>query len=271
MNYDTDNFQKDVIEKSYEIPVLVDFWAEWCGPCKILGPVLERLALQNGDSWMLVKLNTEKYPQIAAQYGIRSIPNVKLFVNGEVKDEFVGALPEHAIVQWLKKALPGKYADELKKAQELLSGQKVEAARKLLNKILSAETDNHLAALLLAQTYLFSNPSEALNLIGKIEEGTEYWEQATPIRMIAGFLLSLEKPDNLPEGDVKADYLNAIKNLKENNFESALQGFIQVMENDRKYDEDGARKACIAIFKLLGEDHPLTRKYRPVFSRALYV
>ena len=102
--FDTDNFDVDVLERSREKPVLVDFWAAWCGPCRVIGPVLERLADDNGDDWELRKLDTEKHPDIARQYRITSIPAVKLFVDGEVKDEFVGALPEQMIVLWLKKS-----------------------------------------------------------------------------------------------------------------------------------------------------------------------
>ena len=91
MAYDIQDFQKEVIEKSFDKPVLVDFWAEWCGPCKVLGPVLERLAEKYRDQWVLAKVNTEHFPQLAMQYNIRGIPNVKLFINGKVVDEFTGA------------------------------------------------------------------------------------------------------------------------------------------------------------------------------------
>ena len=84
---------KQVIKK----PVLVDFWAEWCGPCRVLGPIIERLAAKNNGEWSLVKVNSDEYPEVSAQYGIRSIPNVKLFSKGKVINEFVGALPEPSI------------------------------------------------------------------------------------------------------------------------------------------------------------------------------
>lgn len=99
-----EQFKKDVIETSYQKPVLVDFWAPWCGPCHTLGPTLERLAKEARGKWRLVKINTDKHPEFARQYGVRGIPAVKLFVEGEVADEFVGALPEHAVRQWLQKA-----------------------------------------------------------------------------------------------------------------------------------------------------------------------
>ena len=100
MNYEVQDFQKEVIERSKNIPVLVDFWAEWCGPCKMLGPILERLAEKYKDIWALAKLDTDNNQEIAMEYGIRGIPNVKLFVNGNVADEFTGALPENMVEQW---------------------------------------------------------------------------------------------------------------------------------------------------------------------------
>lgn len=98
----SERFQQDVIDKSHEKPVVVDFWAPWCGPCRVLSPVLEKLAKESKGVWRLVKINTDKHPAIARRYNVRGIPAVKLFVDGEVKDEFVGALPEPDIRKWLQ-------------------------------------------------------------------------------------------------------------------------------------------------------------------------
>ena len=98
----TERFQEDVIETSHRKPVVVDFWAPWCGPCKMLGPVLDKLAKESKGAWRLVKINTDKHPQIAQRYNVRGIPAVKLFVDGELADEFVGALPEPEVRKWLK-------------------------------------------------------------------------------------------------------------------------------------------------------------------------
>ena len=113
------DFQSDVIEASKTTPVLVDFWAEWCGPCVMLSPSLEKLANEAGDSWNLLKVNTESQPELAAEYGIRSIPNVKLFVNGEISGEFVGALPEEEIKRWLESNIPDQ--GNVEKIEETMS------------------------------------------------------------------------------------------------------------------------------------------------------
>lgn len=271
MSYDTDNFQKDVLERSRQTPVLVDFWAEWCGPCKILGPMLERLAEKNNDQWKLVKLNTEQYPQIAAQYGIRSIPNVKLFVDGEVINEFVGALPEAAIEQWLKKALPSKYREKLNEVQQLLSEGRISEAKKLLEAIVAAEPENDNALALLAKITIFNDAAAAMNYSKRIQPGSTHFEMAESVQTFAHLFQYLENPENLADGTTKERYLQAVRDLYTQNFETAIEAFIAIMEMERDFDADGSRKACIAIFKFLGEDHSITKKYRPAFSSALYV
>jgi putative thioredoxin len=99
-------FQREVLDKSHEKPVVVDFWAPWCGPCRVLGPTIERLARASGGQWRLVKVNTDRHPELARHYDVRGIPAVKLFVDGHVRAAFAGALPEPALRQWLALHLP---------------------------------------------------------------------------------------------------------------------------------------------------------------------
>jgi putative thioredoxin len=270
VNYDTDNFENDVIERSYKIPVLVDFWAEWCGPCRVLGPVLEKLAEEYKDSWALVKLNTDKHPELSARYGIRSIPNVKLFVDGKVANGFIGALPENIVKGWLSKALPSKFHNQIKNAERLLNEERIVEAQKILEEVVGAEENNDLAITLLARTYVFLDPHKALEIVDRIGTTSEYSDIAEAIKTFGEMFLYLEDSESLKEGAVRERYLSAIKSLRSQNFGDALDSFIDVIRKDRYYDNDGSRKACIAIFRLLGEDHEITKKYRPVFASVLY-
>lgn len=271
MAYDIENFDKDVVERSNSIPVVVDFWAEWCGPCKVLGPVLEKLAVENADKWAFAKLNTEHFPEIAQKYGIRGIPNVKLFVDGEIKDEFTGALPEQAILDWLKKALPGEADKLFEEARQQLLEQQPKKAAGLFMKVLEVDPNHHHAALLLAQMHVYNDPEKALHLVQAIEADSPFFMQVEGVRTLAELFLKLNTSDALADAEVKSIYVNSIKALHSGDAEGALEGFIKVIETDRYYDDDGARKACIGIFKILGEEHPITKEYRSAFSSALYV
>jgi putative thioredoxin len=268
MSHEVRNFQTDVLERSKTIPVLVDFWAEWCGPCRVLGPVLERLAEQNSERWVLAKLDTEEFPDVAMQYGIRSIPNVKLFVDGEAVNEFVGALPEPAIQEWLKKAIPAKQNPAVEEARAILADLRFEEARELLEPVVGAEPDNQKARVYLSKAIFFSDPDRARMLVDGIEADSECYDLAEAIRVLHS--LKGKTPEELPEAPSRDTYASAAKATLERQFDTALQKFIQVIRDDRYFDDDGSRKAGIAIFKYLGEDHPTTQKWRKEFNRSLF-
>ncbi len=270
MNFDMNDFEKDVIETSYNTPVLVDFWAEWCGPCKRLSPVLEKLASEAKD-WKLVKINSDEYPDLSAQFGIRSIPNVKLFSEGKVVNEFVGALPENMIRDWLKKAIPGKNGTQLVAAETLISTGETDKAINVLENILKQEPDNEKVKVLLAKLLLFKDSKKSLSLVENIDEGSENFETVDSLRTIYHLIEIKNNPDNLSESQARNLYLDAIGDIQNQNFEAALDKFIEVIRNDRTLDDDGARKACIAIFKYLGEENDITIKHRRDFGSALYV
>lgn len=265
------DFDRAVIDASFTIPVLVDFWAPWCAPCRALTPALEAVAARLAGRFELVKVNTEEYPAIAQQYGVRGIPNVKLFVDGAVADEFTGALPESAVEDWLQRALPSPHRGRLKLAEGLMGAGRASEAEPVLRQILAAEPGNDRAAVLLAYLLLKAAPDEALAAIKPIGPDSDQSDAAEGLRTLARLFGLLDHPERLEEAPAKSAYLDAIRKVREEDYEPALDQLIELVRKARSYDDGGARKACVAIFRLLGDGHDLTRRYRGQLSNALYV
>ena len=269
MAFEIADFREDVIEKSHETPVVVDFWAPWCGPCRVLGPVLEKLAGASNGEWALAKVNTDAHPELSMQYGIRGIPAVKLFVDGEVVDEFTGALPEHAVKQWLEKALPSESKQLVAQAESALLAGDDELAEAVLREALAKDPNNATASVLMAQLVLFRDPDQALDLVGGASfAGPAYVQTEEAVRTLAPLLQ--RDTDDLPDEPGREAYTAALDALRRREFDTALAHFIKVIQANRYYDDDGARKACVALFNLLGEDHPITQKHRQTFNMSLY-
>jgi putative thioredoxin len=270
MTIDVRNFETEVIQQSRDIPVLVDFWAAWCGPCKILTPILERLAAKSNDSWLLAKVDTDEHSEATMKFGVHGIPNVKLFIDGKVIAEFVGALPEHSVAQWLKKNIPNRNQARIDEAITLLDKGNAQTAQPLLESLYDEDPSNQQVKAFLAKTYLYNNPERAAELVKDIDD-PKLSETTDTIRTLLHLREVSRRPETLAEGGVKQQYLDAIDDVVARRFDPALEKFIQIIRIDRNYDDDGSRKACIAIFKYLGENHPSTLAHRRDFGSALYV
>lgn len=265
------DFQTDVLDRSLQVPVVVDFWAEWCGPCRVLGPVLESLAGKSNGLWVLAKVDTERFPEVAAKYGIRGIPNVKLFIDGKVVNEFTGALPERMVKQWLETSLPNPAQEKINRARQLLNSDDREQGVEILEEVLRGDPSNDQARVAMARAQLLREPSKVATLLNGIEEDSESFAEASAIRAITGIREKAENPDSLPEGESRSFYLEGLRLTASGDYDTAIERFIEVIRRDRGYDDDGARKACVALFTILGEDDPITRKHRRTFARALNV
>lgn len=264
------DFQKDVIDESFKQPVVVDFWAEWCGPCKVLGPVLEKLAAKSDGAWKLVKIDTDVNPELAQMFGIRSIPLVKIFKDGNEADEFVGALPEQKIVEWLNKHITIIKTSDFDVAIKLLSEGDENGAISLLEQMLDGEQHKR-ARVLLAKLCLFTDMQRAETLIEGLDPEKEDWEIAEALKTITVLFGQLKDDSVFPDATVRSTFLLACSAIQSQDFNSALDLFIDTIREDRYYMDDYARKLCIAIFKYLGEEHPVTINHRRDFGRALYV
>ena len=262
----TFNFQTDVLDASRTTPVVVDFWAPWCGPCRVLGPTLDRLAEAADGRWQLVKVNTDEHPELMQAFGIRGIPAVKLFVDGAVTAEFTGALPEPQVRRWLDDHLPSPARSHYDAGRAALASGDRDAARSELTAALDADASASWAddaRLQLARLVVFEAPEQAVELVaGQLSM------EADAIRQLAD-ALALD-PDALPEAPARPRYADGLQALRAGDMDAALAAFTEVVQVDRVYADDGARKLAVALFQTLGEEDPVVAAHRPVFNRSLY-
>lgn len=259
----TKDFQKEVIEESYNQPVLVDFWAEWCGPCRMLSPLLEKLEQQYNGKWRLVKVNTDQEPNLAMQYRVTGIPHCVLFKDGKMIDSFTGALPEPYIRSFLDKHLPSKEKDEilnkLKSNQVQIVKEGVEEAitKKIIDVEISFYLWKNLSIYLKEKDY--STIKKILNYL--IEQKTEYQSSALAL------LEYIKKYEN----DINLEiYLEKIVRIFDPSHQKdTLEYFYQLLENnlDKKNEY---KDHLIVCFNILGQNHPLSNEYRKKMARLLF-
>jgi putative thioredoxin len=234
----------------------------------MLGPVLEKLEKEAKGQWKLVKVNTDEEPELGQHFRIQSIPAVKMIYQGQIVDEFVGALPEVEVRKWLAKHLPEAPKSQMEIIKELLQSGNQSKARKLLENTVKQEPANAEARVLLATLLMSDDLDKAAELVGTIEETNPFASKANTIRALQR-LANLKETAGEPKEDWKL-YHEGIKAFKKGKYAEALEAWIELVGRNRQLDEDGARKACVAIFTLLGSEHELTQKYHRRFTAALY-
>ncbi|PVZ11493.1 MULTISPECIES: thioredoxin [unclassified Pseudomonas] len=276
------DFQQRVIEASFNQPVLVDFWAEWCAPCKVLMPMLQQIAESYQGALLLAKVNCDVEQQVVGMFGIRSLPTVVLFKDGQPVDGFAGAQPESAVRAMLEPhvQMPPPAADdpfELAQAQ-FSEGQYAQAEATL--KALLTEDSSQVGALILYARCLAERGElgEASTLLDSIKSD----EHKAELAGAKAQLTFLSQAETLPDaaelkarvaqnpGDDEAVYQLAVRQLARQQYEAALDALLKLFVRNRAWNEGLPHKTLLQVFDLLGNDHPLVTTYRRKLFAALY-
>jgi putative thioredoxin len=275
-----DTFMTEVVETSARTPVLVDFWAPWCGPCKQLMPILDRLVEEYGGRFRLAKVNTDEQQELAQQLGIRSLPTVVLFKDRTSVDHFVGVVPEAQIRRLLDKHLPASSDAPLERAQALKSHGDFSGARAIIESALANDGDNityltELAALHALDGDLDGARTELERLQGIEPNHAAVKRLAALLNfsdIIAAYpdVLSLRERVRSNTGDLDLRHALAVHQLLGGDVEPALQTWLDMMRNHRSYKNDLARRSLLQGFELIGDADPIVARTRKEMARLLF-
>jgi putative thioredoxin len=259
-------FEKEVLTKSSEMPVLVDFWADWCAPCKMLAPVLQQLADDNPGQLQIAKVNTDVERGLAQQHGIRSLPTLRLYRNGELVEELLGAQPVSALKAMIDPYL-ARASDKLfQQALDKANAGQLSEAWQLLESAWQQDPDNPRLPLKLAELYIDDGQLDKADelLLRKLPLELRQNDQgkALALRLELARAAAGADADTLIEklagnaSDTETRFQLAARQVVDGDYDAALENFMELLRRDRSFGEGAAQRGLLAVFTLLGEDDP---------------
>jgi putative thioredoxin len=270
INVSEADFEYEVLAYSQQAPVVVDFWAEWCIPCRTLGPILERLAQEGQGSFRLAKLNVDENPNLALRYGVHGIPAVKAFREGKMVAEFSGVQPEARVREFLRALAPSKSDLALEKGTSLLAMHQPLQAETTFRSVLKEYPENTVAQLGLVKSLLLQGESqESYQILRRFPASREYNASQTLLPLALAL-------SDLDQGRLKEDdpldpaFNQALRLVKRGNIEAAMDGLLDILRENRHYANGRARLNLVALLELLGEHDPVTRQYRAELASVLF-
>ena len=274
------NFEQQVVERSHAVPVVVDFWAPWCGPCQAIGPLLEQLAEEQDGKFVLAKINVDDNPMLAQAFAIQSIPAVKAIRNGAIAGEFLGAQPEPAIRQFVADLLPSEAESLAREGTRLAEEGKTQGAESLYRAALSKEENQPLALLGLSRLLVErGDAADALALLGKIPlnapESDAAQQLMSQIRLKQGGENAGNEQEYRDKLEANPDDLEARFELAQalaasGKYQEALAEYLEIVKKDRGFQDDGARKAMLEVFDVVGPRSELAEHFRSELAKVLF-
>lgn len=280
IDVDTASFEQQVLEASKTVPVVVDFWAPWCAPCKVLKPILEKLAAEYGGRFKLAKVNSDDNQALAAAFGVRSIPDVMAFRDGKPLSHFLGALPESQVRAFIDGVLPKPSALEQARAAALRAAGDFEAAIAALRSALALDPSNDPARLDLAELLVaHASADEAEAMLAAVRPNIDWDARVDALRAAVSFArmrasgtteATLAAKLTANPADHAARFALAELHAGAHRYREALDALIEIVRRDKDWSDGAARKQVINIFNLVESDDALVSEYRKKFASALY-
>lgn len=279
IDVDEPTFAREVLERSREVPVVVDFWARWCGPCRLLGPILEDLARERAGAFVLAKVDIDRSPGLAETYAVQSVPAVKAFVGGRPTLEFVGARPLPELRRWLDRVVPDE-TDRLAAEAEALARTDAARAEALLGQVVAQRPRHEAAAVVLARLRIArGDDAGAREVLRAVAPGAERREEIERLeatlavrelgRAVGG---SVDEARAAVEREGSAAALHRLGVLlaAEGRYPDALEALLAAAKKDKKLGQNGVREAMVQVFFAIGPRDPLSDRYRAELSRTIY-
>lgn len=279
IDVDASSFERDVIERSQQVPVVVDFWARWCGPCRMLGPLLEQLAAERQGAFVLAKVDVDKSPELAERYDVQGVPAVKAFRHGQPTQEFVGAKPLPELRRWLDQVAPD-VTDQAALEAARLQATDPARAEALYRDVLTKRPRHELASVGLAGLLIGRGDDEAAReLLRAVAPGTDHRDQLERLEAVlvlrglgraAGSEADARAAVAAAPDDAEARYRLGCALAAAGQHEEALEALLEAARRDKKLGQGKVREAMVQVFFAVGARDPLSDRYRSELARTIY-
>jgi len=265
------DFEYEVIAYSKNSPVLVDFWAEWCQPCKTLTPLLEKLVHESEGNLRLARVNVDQNPNLAMMFSVRTIPTVKAFTQGHVVAELVGNQPEVRLREFIQQITPPSAVDlEIEKGENLLTLEKWQEAETAFNLAMESKPESASALLGIVKALLAQGKAHKANSILSDFPASREYATAEILMPLMKSLLQFQENTLMQESDLDAAFTNSLRLVSTGKLQPALDGLLDLLRQDKHYRGRLAQETILGIVEIMGNNHPLTRQYRTELSSILF-